>query len=69
MAKRHSSKPKSQVSDIRTIGPIGYIQTHFGCHGVPILGRSPIKFRQRADITMSRDLNVAINQTDNLVLP
>ena len=52
LAKGHSSKTKFQVSDSRTIGPM------VGCYDILILDESPIKWRQRPDMTLAVDWDV-----------
>ena len=51
--------------DIHTYKPywlswvvIFYNEAHFECHDIPMLGKSPIKWRQRPDLTIAVDWDV-----------
>ena len=37
---------------------VGYFEALFGCHEILILGRSPIKWRQRRDMSIAVDWDV-----------
>ena len=44
-----------------------YLKAHFGCLSILMLGRSPIKCRQRPDVTIAVYCDVKFKQTDYLL--
>ena len=54
--KRGLVKPSIQIS---RIGLGGYIyEAHFECHDILMLGKNPIKWRHRPDMTIAVDWDV-----------
>ena len=61
-----------QVKPISLFGLVGWIfQALVGCHDILILGKSPIKWRLRPDMTLAVDWDVKhlFKQTNYLLVP
>ena len=51
-----------------TYKPAGYIyKAHFECHDILMLGKSPLKWRHRPDMTIVVDWDVKINSNKQTI--